>query len=129
MTEQDFTNRIDGLINDYDGGISTSKELRDGILDTLIELVSKVSPFEARVIKGDSPCAVANKWRYREFIVSEKTETDPTIYQFILDRNGVALLFTDEFTNIEGSSILIKREIIEDMVNKLNIAEQATASL
>ena len=83
----------------------------------------------AEVIKGDSPSAVANKWRYREFIVSEKTNTDPTVYQFILDRNGVALLFTNEFTNIEGSSILIKREIIEDMVNKLNIAEQATASL
>ena len=49
MTEKDFTSRIDGLINDYEGGESNSKELRDGILDTLIELVSKVSPFEARV--------------------------------------------------------------------------------
>lgn len=49
MIEKDFTSRIDGLINDYEGGESNSKELRDGILDTLIELVSKVSPFEARV--------------------------------------------------------------------------------
>ena len=61
MTEKEFTNEIDGLINDYEGGISTSKELRDGILDTLIKLVSKVSPFEALVIKGDSPCAVAEE--------------------------------------------------------------------
>lgn len=53
MTEKDFTNRIDGLINDYDGGISTSKELRDGILDTLIELVSKVSPFEPEVMPNE----------------------------------------------------------------------------
>ena len=49
MTEKDFTNRIDGLINDYEGGESTSEEFRSGILDALIELVSKVSPFEAPV--------------------------------------------------------------------------------
>jgi hypothetical protein len=51
MTETEFTNRIDGLINDYEGGISTSKELRNGILDTLIELISKVSLFEARLMQ------------------------------------------------------------------------------
>ena len=56
MTEKDFTNRIDGLINDYEGGESNSKELRDGILDTLIELLSKVSPFEARVSPACETC-------------------------------------------------------------------------
>lgn len=70
MTEKDFTNRIDGLINDYEGGESTSKELRDGILDTLIELVSKVSPFEAPV----KPNFANIKKEYEnEFTVEEKS--------------------------------------------------------
>lgn len=39
MSEQDFMNRIEGCLNDYDAGISTRKEIYDAIMDTILELV------------------------------------------------------------------------------------------
>ena len=60
-------------------------------------------------------------WSYLEFEVSKKTEIDPAVFQFILYQNGVAVLFSDEFTNKESSWAKIKRETLADIVKKLNI--------
>jgi len=78
-------------------------------------------PAETLVIKGVSqPRVVAGEWRYRELKIAEKTDTDPNVYQFILDKNGTAVLFSDEFTRTDSSWARIKREQLTDMVEKLN---------
>ena len=39
MTQDQFTNAIDGLVNDFENAIIDGKGLRDGICDTVITLV------------------------------------------------------------------------------------------
>jgi hypothetical protein len=118
MTEKEFTNRIDGLINDYEGGESTSKELRDGILDTLIELVSKVSPFEARV----SPM-LAEKWQKEKpnkpcYFIHRYNRKDnkPSLFEAVMDGGVlvVANIQDDEFVETmedfaEGDFFIIEK--------------------
>ncbi len=59
-------------------------------------------------------------WSIREFEVSPKTGHDCAVYQLIVDYNGVAFLFSDEYSNIESSGVLILKERINKMVEKLN---------
>lgn len=49
MTIEQFTNKADGIINDFTGGISDEKEFRDNILDLLIEVAKKAIPIEPPV--------------------------------------------------------------------------------
>lgn len=49
MTIEDFTNKADGLINDFSGGASDEKEFRDGILDLLLEVATPAIQVQAKV--------------------------------------------------------------------------------
>ena len=50
MTIEDFTNKADGLINDFSGGASDEKEFRDGILDLLLEVATPAIQVQAKVM-------------------------------------------------------------------------------
>lgn len=58
MTIEDFTQKADGIINDFIGGITDEKEFRDDILDLLIEVAKKAVPIEPPV----KPATVDNEW-------------------------------------------------------------------
>ena len=49
MTIDQFTNKADGLINDFTGAISTEKEFRDGILDLLLLLCKESNESNERI--------------------------------------------------------------------------------
>lgn len=64
MTQTEFENKIEGLVNDYDGGISTRQELFGGILDAIMELVKpKINAeqsLQAEIEKKEAEMAMNN---------------------------------------------------------------------
>ena len=66
MTIEDFTNKADGLINDFSGGASDEKEFRDGILDLLLEVATPAIQVEAKVKPANGEQEV-DCWHCKEF--------------------------------------------------------------
>lgn len=82
MTEQQFTQSIEALVNDYDNAISTRKELFDGICDVVIELV-KPKNEEIDVLRARNEVSLnqieswkssSTRWREKVDELTEKHE-------------------------------------------------------
>jgi len=56
----------------------------------------------------------------REFEVSPKTEIDCAVYQMILDYNGTAMLFSDEYSRRDSAYVSNLKERLEAMLSVLN---------
>jgi hypothetical protein len=60
MTIKEFTDKADGIINDFIGGATDDKEFRDEILDLLIETTKKV--FDAELDNQIKIQNTEDKW-------------------------------------------------------------------
>ncbi len=65
-------------------------------------------------------------WSMREFEVSPKTDVDCARFQTIVDYKGVACLFTHEYSDPNSVGIILKKQAISQMINKLNSDEKET---
>lgn len=62
-------------------------------------------------------------WSIREFEISEKTQIDCAIFQYILDLNGTAFLFSSEYSDQNSTYVQLLKERLEIVVTNLNQQE------
>lgn len=99
-------------------GLKISEQSLVDATDAIVKLMGKQTDTTTPAISSNG--MLHGVFSMREFEVSAETKVDCANYQMILDYNGVAILFSNEYSNRESTGVKILKERMSEMIKKLN---------